>query len=130
MEFFFEEKSDYSTTFIRLALGIIMTLAGFGKVMKGNEGITSMATSMGFPVILMWAAALIELIGGILILVGFYTRTSAFLIACVMLVATIVVINGGAPFMGGSSIWAWPLVNFLMAVSLLFSGTKVISVDK
>jgi putative oxidoreductase len=75
----------------------------------------------------MGAAAVSELIGGILVLLGLFTRVGAFLITCVMLVAIFGVL--------------WPrffaptgmelAVAFLgMALALLITGGGQVSVDR
>ncbi len=73
------------------------------------------------------AAALSELIGGILILLGLLTRVGAFFVACVMLTA-IVGVHWPA-FFASQSGYEYPLALFAMALALLFSGGGMASVD-
>src|SRR6267143_1923289 len=80
---------------IRLALGAIFIAHGSQKVLgkfngPGLRAWSAMNTPFPFmrPAWLwMGAAAFSELIGGILVLLGLFTRVGAFLITCVMLVA-------------------------------------------
>ena len=82
---------------LRLAMGVIFIGHGAGKVLgsfngPGLRAFTSYPAPFPFmrPAWLwMGAAALSELIGGALLLLGLFTRLGAFLIACVMLVAVV-----------------------------------------
>jgi uncharacterized membrane protein YphA (DoxX/SURF4 family) len=69
--------------------------------------------------------ALVEFVGGILLLVGFQTRLAAALIAIVMIVAMITV-KFAKGFSGG---WEFDFVLFLMAVSLMLSGGGAASIE-
>lgn len=129
MKDYFENKSDYATVFIRLALGSVMLAAGIGKVMGGSEMLAGAAAMFGMPVFMMWVAAYAELLGGLLVLIGYKTRVAAFFLAVTMLVATILVAWNGAAWMGQGNFWAWPFTHFLMAMSLMYSGAKVLSID-
>src|SRR5258706_12759357 len=80
---------------IRLALGAIFVGHGAQKVLGSFNG-SGFAKFTSFPApfpfmrpawLWMGAAAVSELVGGILVLLGLFTRVGAFLITCVMLVA-------------------------------------------
>lgn len=66
----------------RILLSIIFILAGFGKI-TALGGTAGYFASMGLPVPMVTAVvvALVELIGGIAILVGFQTRIAAIVLA-------------------------------------------------
>jgi putative oxidoreductase len=127
-------SSLWATVPLRLALGIAFIGHGAQKVLGSFNGpgwakFTSAQAPFPFmrPAWLwMGAAALSELIGGILVLLGLFTRVGAFLIVCVMLVAIFGVL--------------WPrffaptgmelAVAFLgMALALLITGGGQASVD-
>lgn len=120
---------------IRLALAAVMVAHGAQKVLgsfggPGLEKFASGTTPFGFmkPAWLwLGAAALSELIGGILILLGLLTRVGAFFVACVMLTA-IVGVHWPA-FFASQSGYEYPLALFAMALALLFSGGGMASVD-
>ena len=119
---------------LRLALGIAFIGHGAQKVLGSFNG-PGWAKFTSFPApfpfmrpagLWMGAAAVSELIGGILVLLGLFTRAGAFLIVCVMLVAIFGVL--------------WPVffaptgmelaVAFLgMALALLITGGGQASVD-
>jgi putative oxidoreductase len=124
----------WATVPLRLALGIAFIGHGAQKVLGSFNG-PGWAKFTSFPApfpfmrpawLWMGAAAVSELIGGILVLLGLFTRVGALLIACVMLVAIFGVL--------------WPVffaptgmelaVAFLgMALALLITGGGQASVD-
>ena len=88
-------SSLWATVPLRLALGIAFIGHGAQKVLGSFNG-PGWAKFTSFPApfpfmrpawLWMGAAAVSELIGGILVLLGLFTRVGAFLITCVMLVA-------------------------------------------
>src|SRR6202165_4177710 len=90
-------SSSWVTLPLRLALGAVFIAHGSQKVLGTFNGPgwakwTSMSQLAPFPFMRptwLWlgAAAVSELVGGILILLGFLTRVGAFLIVCTMLTA-------------------------------------------
>jgi putative oxidoreductase len=88
-------SSSWATVPLRLALGIAFIGHGAQKVLGSFNG-PGLAKFTSFPApfpfmrpawLWMGAAAVAELIGGILVLLGLFTRVGALLIAFVMLVA-------------------------------------------
>jgi len=128
-------SSLWATVPLRLALGIAFIGHGAQKVLGSFNG-PGFAKFTSFPApfhfmrpawLWMGAAAGSELVGGILVLLGLFTRVGAFLITCVMLVAIFGVL--------------WPVffaptgmelaVAFLgMALALLITGGGQASVDR
>jgi len=128
-------SSTWATVPLRLAMGVAFIGHGAQKVL-GSFGGPGFKTFTSFPapfsfmrpaVLWMGAAAFAELIGGLLIVLGLFTRIGAFLIICVMLTAIAGVL--------------WPkffapegmelAVAFLgMALALLILGGGQLSVDR
>lgn len=76
---------------LRLTTGVIFIMAGYSKIF-GALGVAGFAASlgeMGVPAatLMAWVVALVELLGGIALIAGIYTRVFASLLAIVMLVA-------------------------------------------
>jgi putative oxidoreductase len=122
---------------IRLGLGVIMIAHGSQKVLGtfGGSGFNKFiagTTPFGFmrPT-WFWlaAAALSELVGGLLVAFGFLTRVGAFFIACVMLTA-IVGIHWSSGFFANNRGFEFPLSLLAMALALLIAGGGQASVDK
>lgn len=130
-------SSTWFTLPIRLALAAVMIAHGAQKVLgsfggPGFNAFISGNTPFGFmrPA-WFWlaAAALSELVGGILVGLGFLTRVGAFFIACTMLTAVIGVHWPGG-FFAATRGYEYPLTLFAMALALLISGGGQASIDK
>ncbi|MBN8939470.1 MAG: DoxX family protein [Rhizobiales bacterium] len=70
----------------RILLAAIFIQAGFGKI-TGYAGATAYMASAGVPGILLPLVIIVELIGGIMILVGYQARLAALLLAGFTLLA-------------------------------------------
>ena len=122
---------------IRLALGAVMIAHGAQKVLgsfggSGFNAFISGNTPFSFmrPTWLWLAvAALSELVGGLLIVLGFLTRVGAFFIACTMLTAVIGVHWSGG-FFASNRGYEYPLALLAMAIALMVSGGGQASIDK
>lgn len=75
-------------------LGATFATHGFTKLFDGGrQNIVELIDSHGLPLpeVLAWAASIAEFLGGILIVVGLYTRVSATFCAITMAVAAFVI---------------------------------------
>jgi putative oxidoreductase len=130
-------SSTWFTLPIRLALAAVMIAHGAQKVLGSFNGpgfktFIGGNTPFGFmrPAWL-WLAlvALSELVGGLLIGLGFLTRVAAFLIACVMITA-IIGVHWNSGFFANNRGYEYPLSLLAMAIALLIAGGGQASVDK
>lgn len=115
---------------MRLSLGAIMTAHGYHKVFGGLHNFAHMVGGMSLPAWLGYVAAFTELLGGLLILAGFFTRLAAFAL-CIDLVVAIWKVhlhNGliGAPDRPG---FEFPLAVAALAFALMFFGAGPIAFD-
>ena len=115
---------------MRLTLGAIMAAHGYQKVFHGLRPFAHTVGGMGLPSSLGYVAAFTELIGGILIFVGFFTRPAAFALSidlCVA-IAKIHLHNGlmGSPDHPG---FEFPLAAATLAFALIFFGAGPIAID-
>jgi putative oxidoreductase len=122
---------------IRLALAAVMIAHGSQKVLGSFSGSGFKAFIAGnTPFSFMrpawlWlaAAALSELVGGLLVGIGFLTRVGAFFIGCTMLTAVVGVhLPGG--FFGANRGYEYPMSLLAMAIALVISGGGQASVDR
>jgi putative oxidoreductase len=75
----------YAISFLRLVAGFTFSLHGFQKLFGFFGGMGHGSTAHFFS--LLWAAGALESVGGILILLGLYTRPVAFILCGEMAVA-------------------------------------------
>lgn len=81
--------ADFALLLVRAFFGLALALAhGLGKVPVGEPFIAGVA-ALGFPApaLFAWAAALSELVGGLLLALGLFTRPAALAILFTMGVA-------------------------------------------
>jgi putative oxidoreductase len=73
----------------RICIGVLFAPSGYGKLT--GPGIAGMLTAKGAPApeILAVVAGLVELIGGLAIIVGFKTRLAALIMIAFTIVATL-----------------------------------------
>jgi len=81
----------------RILFGIMMACHGAQKVLGAFGGVPP-----GAPPLIIWVAGGIELVGGVLLALGLFTRPTAFLLSGLMAVAY---------FMGHAPQGFWPIVN-------------------
>ena len=130
-------SSAWFTLPIRAGLAAVMIAHGAQKVLGsfGGPGFNAFIannTPFGFmrPAwVWMAAAALSELVGGILIALGFLTRVGAFLIACVMVTA-IAGVHWPGGFFAANRGYEYPLSLLAMSLALLIAGGGQASVDR
>lgn len=73
---------------VRLAVGALFIKMGFDKV-SNMAGTIAFFGSLGLAPVIAYAVAWIELVGGIAVLVGFYTKKVAAVLAVIMVGAMI-----------------------------------------
>ena len=126
----------WATVPLRLAMGTAFIGHGAQKVLGSFNGpgwakFTSFPAPFPFmrPAWLWLAAdALAEFVGGILILLGLFTRVGAFLIACAMLTAIIGI--HWPKFFADNRGFEYPMALLAMALALLITGGGQASVDR
>jgi len=116
---------------MRLSLASILIAHGYHKVFGGNlRHFAHTVGGMGLPSWLGYISAFIELLGGLLILAGFFTRCAAFAICIDLCVAIwkVHLHNGimGSPDHPGYEL---PLAAATLAFALIFLGSGPISLD-
>jgi len=128
--------SSWATIPLRMGLGVIFIAHGAQKVLgsfggPGLKGFASFPAPFPFmkPAWLwMGAAAISELLGGAMLLLGLFTRIGAFLIACTMLTAIIGV--HWPIFFADSKGFESPLALLAGSLALLVYGGGRASIDR
>ncbi len=114
---------------MRCALGAIMIAHGSAKVFRGGFGHSTaeMVANLGFPSFLGYVVTYLEFIGGMLLILGLFTRVIGLLFAVEMLTAILKVhLRHGIGTPGGVDL---PLACFALAFALIFFGAGLISLD-
>ena len=79
--------NDTGKLILRLTLGILILLHGIFKLRHGIDPIQGMVTGMGMPAFVAYGVYAGEVLGPLLLIIGFYARIGAALIATNMLFA-------------------------------------------
>jgi putative oxidoreductase len=127
---FLDRSQPIALLVMRLALGAIMIAHGYHKVFGGLQQHAHFVASLGLPAWLGYASAFTEFLGGLLILVGLFTRPAAFAV-CINLGVAIWRVhwhNGllGSPDRPG---YEFPLALAALAFALIVLGAGPIAVD-
>jgi len=123
---------DFGLLLLRIGLGIMMIMHGWPKLTGGPEVWTKLGGAMSnfgisfMPEIWGLAAALAELLGGVLLAVGFAMRPACIALAGTMFVAMMFHISAGDPFKD----WSHAAELLIVFVSLLFIGAGKFSFDR
>jgi putative oxidoreductase len=122
------QRRDFGLLLLRLGMGGFFLAHGWGKIVGGPEtwqrlggamrhiGLTQETVQQLFGL----AGTLAEFLGGLLLIVGFYTRTAAFFLFCTMIVAALEVNSRGGDFLMTT---ARPLELAVVFLALMFMGS-------
>jgi len=131
----FKTEQSFSALPLRLIAGILFIAHGAQKLFAwfGGYGLDgtgqwmeSIGLAPGYLMALMAGSA--EFFGGLLLVVGFVTRPTSFVLAITMLVAIFTVHIDNGLFMSNNG-YEFALALFAISVSLIFSGAGKLSLD-
>jgi len=124
--------SGYAALFLRLAIGIIFIAHGWQKFSVGIPAIAGFFESIGIPGFMAGLVAAVELVGGLLLVLGLFTRYAALLLSAVMVVAIVKVklaVGLIAPQTAGMPGMELDLALLGGTLALLLLGAQKLSVD-
>jgi putative oxidoreductase len=83
---FYASLEPLSWLLVRCAVGVVLAVHGWGKMARGAEAMAPVFVKMGYanPVLLIWFLAFVELVGGIAIAIGLFTRVFAAMVTIEM----------------------------------------------
>ncbi|MBA3750739.1 MAG: DoxX family protein [Nitrosopumilus sp.] len=122
-----EKVSSFAPLPIRIMVGIAFIIHGLPKFenISGTQGFFG---SVGLPPELALPIGLLEIIGGIVIIVGIFTRIASILFIIEMILAILIVkISNGFIGQGGYEV---DLLLLAMVSSLLLSGPGRLSIER
>lgn len=120
-----DQNKDTALLLLRLGVGIIFIVAGWGKI-TGIDGVQGFFGDIGIPLpgLMAWIVAIVEFVGGILVLIGAYIRIPAILLAIIMVVA-ILTTKVGQDF----SAYRLDLMLLFASAALALMGSGKFSLD-
>lgn len=126
-----ERYHDQGLLVLRIGIGIMFMLHGFPKITGGPEAWTRLGGAIGilginfFPAFWGFMAALSEFGGGLLLVLGLFTRSASFFLMVTMIVATLMHISNGDSF----GRFSHALESVILFFSLLLIGPGKFSLD-
>ncbi|MGH2614665.1 MAG: DoxX family protein [Thermomicrobiales bacterium] len=119
---------------LRIVLGIAFAVHGWSKLSGGVDNFAGfIGGTLGVPLpgLMAWVVTIVELVGGILLIVGALTQYAGILLVLDMLGAIIFAYLGrGAPFIDNGQItWEKEAVFAAAALCLVLAGPGAWSVD-
>lgn len=124
-------SNAWVTTIMRVVLGILFVAHGIDKFQTGLGNVAGWFDSVGVPGALAYVIGPLELIGGLLLIVGLFTRyVSALFI--IMLLGAILTLKLSAGLLGSGEMAGYELDVACMMVALYLSVAKPasLSVDR
>lgn len=116
---------------IRIGVGIVLIVFGFGKLFSGSENVIKIGSAMAaFGIVrgyIIWGylAAFTEILGGLAYIIGFCTRLVSVSLIWLFIVAIRFHMDKGDPF----NVWGFACVLLIISVAFLLSGSGAYSVD-
>jgi len=112
---------------LRAALGIIFFSHGYPKLVRMGAGMQGLFVQHGLPGYFVYIAGVLEVFGGILLVLGLFTRVAALLLAVEMGVAIWKVHSGGGYLAVHD--YEFPLALLTGCFALVTVGAGMLSLD-
>ncbi|MGZ8203672.1 MAG: DoxX family protein [Burkholderiales bacterium] len=115
-------NEDFGKLVLRLALGILVLLHGVAKIKGGIGFLTPMVQGIGLPPWSAYAIYIGEVLAPIMVILGIFTRTGAFVIFVNMVFAIVLVHRPELLTLGKEGGWALELQGMFLftALALVF----------
>ncbi|CAH0272080.1 DoxX family protein [Peribacillus sp. YIM B13472] len=123
-------KQEIGTFLLRVMLGISFFLHGLSKFKGGLDNTAGWFQSIGIPGFMAYVVGIIELVGGIALIIGLGTRIISALLVFIM-AGAIVYVKFPAGFMGNGEGTGYELdlVLMIIALHLVMNGSRFLSID-
>jgi putative oxidoreductase len=112
---------------LRVALGVIFLTHGYPKLTRNAGALQGTFVQHGLPAQLVYVAGVLETFGGLLLIVGLFTRGAALLLGIEMGIAVLKV-HGGRGIMAVHE-YEFPLALAAASLALATIGAGIMSVD-
>jgi putative oxidoreductase len=125
------KKYEASTVLLRVMLGITFFVHGLVKFQGGIENIVGWFEAIGLPGFLAYGVASVEVIGGLLLILGLGSRIVSAILALLMIGATVKVkLAGGFLGDGQGAGYELDLALLVMAGFIAINGSKMFALDQ
>jgi putative oxidoreductase len=123
---------DIGKMILRLTLGVLILLHGIAKLTGGIAGIEKMVAAAGLPAFFAYGVFIGEVLAPILLILGFYSRIAALVIAVNMIVAIALAHAKDLFVIGPQGGWALELQGMFLftAIALALTGPGRFSINR
>ena len=127
---------EWGLLIARIVLGVVFIAHGYQKLFTiGVDGVFGFLASLGIPLpnFFAWVLSLTEFFGGIVVLLGIFTRYAALGLAIVMVTATLTAkatVGLIAPPMSTIPGYELDLSLLALSLTLLLAGPGTLSLEK
>lgn len=111
-------QADLGKLILRIALGVLVLMHGIAKLRGGIAPIEGMVAAHGWPSFIAYGVLVGEVLGPLMLLLGFYARIGAALIAINMLFAFALAHMGMLLQLGPQGGWALELQGMFLGTAL------------
>ena len=124
-------KTAVVSVFMRVVMGVMFLVHGVAKFQMGLGNVDAWFSSIGIPGFLAYVVAVLELAGGILLILGLFTRVVSALFV-VMLIGAIVTTKLSVGLLGNGQMAGYELdLGFiLVTLYLAVANESAFSVDR
>ncbi|WP_453992285.1 DoxX family protein [Bacillus nitroreducens] len=124
-------KNEIGALILRLTLGVLFLIHGVVKFQGGIENTVGWFESIHIPGFMAYVVAILELVGGIALLLGFATKIVSSLFALLMIGATITVkLPVGLLGNGQMAGYELDLAFLAIAIYLAINGSQLLSISR
>lgn len=117
--------ADTGMLLIRLGLGLVFVAHGWGKF-NDLSGTVGFFSGVGLPAVIAYLVSAVELLGGMAMIAGVWTKWAGWLLAIVM-AAAIILVKGKMGFVGGYEL---DLSLLFMALGVAFAGPGTYTIHR
>ena len=123
---------DAGKLLLRVTLGLLILLHGIAKLTGGIAGIEKMVEGAGLPAFFAYGVFIGEILAPILLILGWYSRIAALVIAVNMVVAIALVHAKEIFLIGPQGGWALELQGMFLftAIALALTGPGRLSINR
>lgn len=111
-------SADLGKLVLRVVLGVLILFHGVSKLIHGPGYIIGVVTGAGLPSFVAYGAYVGEVAAPILLLIGYWTRVGALIVAINMLVAIALVHLGQLATLNDTGGWALELQGMFLGTAL------------
>ena len=123
------DPQAWGKALLRIALGIIFVVHGYHRFAGGARATATFITKMGFPAefsaTLAWYLIIVHVVGGALMVVGFWTRIAAFLQLPIM-VSAVALLH----WKEGFDELEFPVLVLVATLAVVLVGPGTVAVDR